>query len=159
MTIRKAQSKDIQNILKLMLNFSGAYPAEYVNSKKRGSIRWLLENIIKAKDKIDSASFVFEEAGEVIGHIAYYKDDRCFEGGVYELRALIVNKKYQHKGCGTLLTKFIEQELKMIKARLIWLQTNKNETKFYQTLGYKVIAVYKNYWGKGRDRYVLGKYF
>ena len=154
--IRKLRKKDIKAIAGIMLEFPGAYPTDYINSKKRGSIRWLLEYALRGKDKFDVGSFVLEANGRVVGHIAYFKDDRAFAGGVYEMRALIVDKEYQGKGCGKKLIKYLEGELKKIKARIIWMQTEE-EASFYEKLGYKMIAIYKNYWGKGRDRYILGR--
>lgn len=155
--IRKLQKKDIKSVIGIMLEFPLAYPSNYINSKKRGSIRWLLEYALRSKDKFDIGSFVLEIDNKVVGHIAYFKDDRAFSGGVYEMRALIVDKKHQGKGCGKKLIESLEEELKKIKTRIIWLQTEKEEVSFYKKVDYKLIAVYKNYWGKGRDRYVFSR--
>ncbi len=155
--IRKLQKKDIKSIVGMMFEFPLAYPSNYINSKKRGSIRWFLAYALRSKDKFDIGSFVLEMDHKVIGHIAYFKDDRVFSGGVYEMRALIVDKKYQGKGYGKKLIEYLEEELKKIKARIIWLQTEKEEADYYKKLGYKLIAVYKNYWGIGKDRFVLGR--
>lgn len=141
-----------------MQDFPDSYPDYYVNSTKRGGIKWLLQYALSSKDILDVGSFVAELDGKIIGHIAYYKDVRCFEGGVYELRALIVDKNYQQKGYGGDLIAFAEKNLKEIRARIIWLQTEKEGTPYYEKLGYSLIAVYKDFWGKNRNRYVMGKY-
>ena len=154
--IRKLQKKDIKAITQMMLEFSDSYPKDYVNSKNRGSIKWLLQYALVSKDKFDVGSFVLELNGKVIGHIAYYKDERSFEGLVYELRALVIDKNYQNKGFGTKLIKYLEKELKKLKARIIWLQTGKKSV-YYKKLGYKLVAIYRNYWAKNKDRYVMAR--
>lgn len=156
--IRKLQQKDIKTILGIMKEFPESYPSYYVNSLKRGGVKWLLNYAFRVKDIFDAQSFVLETGGKAIGHINYYKDVRSFEGMVYELKALIIDKKYQGKGYGAKLMKFAERKLRKIKARIIWLQTNKKEAAFYKALGYKPVEVYRNYWGKNRHRYVLLKY-
>lgn len=156
--IRKLRGKDIVAIMKIMGDFPDSYPPYYVNSLKRGGIKWLLCYILRVKDIFDAAGFVLEDSGKIIGHIAYWKDVRCFEGGVYELRALVVGKNYQGKGYGEKLIKHAEKELQKIKTRMIWLQAEKKELAYYRKLGYKKIAIYKNYWGKNRHRFIMGKY-
>lgn len=156
-SIKPTKEKDINKVCKLMLPFPKSYPKHYVNSTKRGGIKWLLQYATKSKDKYDVKSYILELNKQIIGHVIYYKDVRCFEGGVYELRALVINSSYANKEYGKLLLNHIEKELKKINARMLWLQTDKSKYKFYLKQKYSLVGIYKNYWGKDKDRYVFSK--
>lgn len=151
--IRNLQKEDIPVIIKIMLQFPVTYPKAYVNSDKRGSILWLLKYVLSPEDIYDGGSFVLEVDNQIVGHVAYFRDTRCFEGGVYELRALVVDKKYQNKGYSEQLIKHVENELKKIGGRSVWLQTGRKEmVPYYKSMGYKLIGKYPNYWGTGKHR-------
>lgn len=156
--IRKLQKKDIKTIIKIMSDFPNAYSEEYISSVKRGSIKWMLSYILSCGNIFDSRSFVLLFDNKVIGHIAYMKDTRSFEGKVYELRALSIDKEFQNKGYGKKLIKYIENKLKKIKAEIIWMQTGgKNKILYYEKLGYKLLCKWENYWGDGKSRYIMLK--
>jgi GNAT superfamily N-acetyltransferase len=156
--IRDLQKEDISTIIKIMFEFPATYPEDYVNSNKRGSIRWLLNYLLHPEDIYDGGSFVLEVDNKIVGHAAYLKDTRCFEGGVYELRALVVDKKYQNRGYSEKLIKHLESELKKISGRSVWLQTGRKDiTSYYKSMGYKSIGKYPNYWGPAKHRYILSK--
>lgn len=126
--------------------------------KKRGGIQWLLNYALSSKDIFDVRNFVLEVDNKIIGHIAYIKDVRCFEGGIYELCALVVDKSHQGKDYGKQLIRHTETELKKINARIAWMQTGeKNKIDYYKKLGYKLIAEWKNYWGINKHRYVMSR--
>ncbi len=153
--IRNLQKEDIEVITKMMLKFPGSYPANYVNSGKRGGILWLLEYVLSPQDKYDARSFILEEDDQIVGHIAYMSDVRSFECDVYELRALVVDKERQGKDYGKQLFKHAETELQKIKARIIWFQTGKEEVPYYEKLGYEFLFEWKDYFGAGQHRYIM----
>jgi len=157
--LRPTTKKDVSKICKLMLPFPDLYAEYYVNSKKRGGIKWLLKYALKAGDEYDAKSYVAELDGKIVGHIAYYKDIHCFQGGVYGIRALVVDKNKRGKGYSKILIRHIENELKKIDARIAWMQTDKKSHKYYLSQKYFLVCIFKNFWGKGLDRYVLSKNF
>ncbi|TAN57572.1 GNAT family N-acetyltransferase [Patescibacteria group bacterium] len=157
--IRQLRENDIKAIVLMMLEWPSSYPRGYVLSYKRGGIRWLLHYIVKEDNSLEGQSWVLEINKGVIGHIAYLKDVRCFEGGVYELRGIVVHEDFQKKNYGTKLIRHALKELRKIKARLVWLQTGEAATQYYRKLGFELIAEYKHYWGENKHRYVMGKYF
>ncbi len=156
--IRKLQKKDIKEIIKIMTGFPDAYSKDYISSTRRGSIKWILSYILSCDDIFNSESFVLLSNDKIIGHIAYMKDIRSFEGKVYELRALAIDKEFQGKGYGKRLIKYIENELRKIKTEIICMQTGgKDEDLYYEKLGYKLLCEWENYWGDGKSRYVMLK--
>ena len=161
--IREIKKEDINKICKMMLAFPDSYAEYYVNSTKRGGIKWLLRYAVKSRDKYDVKSYVMEDNKQIIGHIAYMKDVRCFlpcsEEGVYEMQALAIYTGKTGKGYGKILLNHVENELKKIDARMLWLQAGKQSCKFYLNQGYYLVGVFKNYWGKNLDRYLLFKNF
>lgn len=157
--IRDLRRGDIKHILKIMAQFPDAYPPLYRNAKTRGGIVWLLNYALSCHDPIDARSFVLEVDDQIAGHIAYLRDVRCFEGGVYELRAMVLDRQYYRMGYGEDLVEYLLEELKKIKTRLVWLQTGKYSMSFWHKCGFKQIARYPNYWPKFRSRHILGMYF
>ena len=155
--IRDTRREDIDKICKIMCFFPDSYHENYVNSIKRGGVKWLLRYAIESKDKYDIKLYVMEKNKQIIGHIAYYKDVRCFQGGVYEMQALAIDSDKTNRGNGKALLKHVENELKKINARILWLQTNKYFYEFYLNQGYYLVGIFKNYWGKYSDRYLLSK--
>ena len=153
--IREIKKEDINKICEIMLAFPDFYPEFYVNSTKRGGIKWLLRYAVKSNDKYDVKSYVIEEDGQIVGHIAYLKDICCFQGGIYDIRALAVDANKTGNDYGKILLRHIKNELKKIKARMLFLQTSKDSYKFYLRQGYVLEHIIKNYWGKGSDRYIL----
>src|SRR3989344_256588 len=95
--IRNLREGDVEAVLRIMSDFPDAYGASYRDSEKRGGIRWLFHYALSQNDPLDARCFVLELDGKVVGHLAYLKDVRCFEGGVYELRALAVDKDHQKR--------------------------------------------------------------
>ncbi len=159
--IRLLQKRDISGLLKIMEEFSDAYSSIYLNSLKRGSIRWLFNYFLNCKDRKEVTCYVLLHNRKVIGHCGYLRDVRAFEGGVYELRALVIAKEYQGEKLSELLRNHIEEKIKKLSGRIIWLQTsstNKVEkNKYFKKLGYKLIVAYEDYWGDKRNRLVYLK--
>jgi ribosomal protein S18 acetylase RimI-like enzyme len=156
LNIRRLKEDDIDYVMEIMAKFPESYPREYLSSNKRGSIKWLLNYLLSPEDDYDGGSYVLVSWGSIIGHIAYIKDVRCFEGGVYELSAFVVDKDYQGKSFGKKMIEFAENMIRKLGGRIIWLQTE-SKMGYFEKLGYKEIAVFPNYWGKGRDRHIKFK--
>jgi len=154
--IRELRFEDIDSVIKLMLKFPDVYPEHYAKSRRMGGITWLLEYILEKNDRLEGNSFVLELNNEVIGHAAYRKDFRCFEGGVYEIMALAVKRENHGKGYGKRLSKFVKDELRDIGGRIAWLQTgNENTVNRYLLEGYSITGYWPGYWGDERVRYQL----
>ena len=156
--IRSLTIKDVEKVLDILDKFPEAFSVKYVFSKKRGGIKWLLKYVLSADDIYDVGSFVLEIGGKVIGHIAYLKDVGCFEGGVYELKALAVCKDKQQQSYGERLIRHAENALMKIGGRIIKLQTGDAALiKYYENLGYKVIGEIKNYWKEGANCFIMSR--
>jgi len=159
LAIRSLEGKYIKGIMHMMLEFPQSYTKDYVMSRKRGSIRLLLKYLLSLSSENfnEGGSYVLVDVKDkVIGHIAYLRDERCFEGGVYEIRGLVVDEDWQGFNLSSGLLYHVLATIKNLGGRIVWLQTEKKEMEeFYKKIGFKLTAVYKNYWGKGRNRYIM----
>ena len=158
MIIKKTIKNNIPILMAMMEKHPDAYSKDYIFSDKRGSIASFFERALN-NDQDDCGSFVIEESGKIIGHLGYQKDARCFQGGVYELVALIIDDYFTGKGYAHKLTERVTRELGEIGARIVWLQTEGvDKEKIFERFGFKRQSVWPDYWGNGRERIVMIKY-
>lgn len=160
MATQKTQSKDIRMIIGLMKQYPDDYSQKYLNSTERGSMRNILNYAAKAEPS-EAGSFIAKLEDQVIGHIAYMRDVRNFEGRIFEMIGLVIGKRFSHLGLGTALVLDLLHHLERNQmAQSVWAQTeNKSNIAFYESFEFKHIATFPNYWGLGRDRYIVAKYF
>jgi ribosomal protein S18 acetylase RimI-like enzyme len=96
--------------------------------------------------------FGYIDKGKIIGYVTLIP---FFPGYKHcELYWVAVSKKYQGKGIGTALVRYIEKYAKENKFRKIFLYTNKKMKKtrrFYEKLNYKKINEFKGYYGYKRN--------
>ena len=133
MKIRKAGKKDLKEVAELMIN-------EY--SKPPFKENEPIKNVLKSlkfyynKAKINIA----EEDKKIIG-VVVFQIEQWWEGSVIIIQALAVNEKFQKKGVGKLLMKFVERYALNKNVKRIYFGTNKKSSaiKFYKKLGYAII--------------------
>ena len=125
--IRKAQIRDISDILKMNEEFNG------VRSTFK-AMKYSLENnnelVYVAVDNDKAIGFI---CGQMYGSI-------CYQNGLQgELTELFVDKEYRQRGVATKLIKTIEDELIKSNVQEIYLKTglnNKKARKLYEKCGY-----------------------
>lgn len=153
--IRTLQKADVKKVQQLMLKDPDVYPKEYVRSRKPGSIFRLLYSIISVSDNYVGQSYKLVLENEIIGHIAYWQDQRRFLMPTYELRGLVIDSDYRGNGYGRELIKHVENKLLSINARDVWLVTGRDEHKYYIRQGYEIVSIWYKYWGDSHGYFMI----
>lgn len=86
---------------------------------------------------------VDENSGEIIGVVKLFEK----EPGVGWFSHMAVAPKYQHKGVGKLLLKFIEDEAKQEGFKIIGCMARLNTTVFFEKANYKINGLPSHYIG------------
>jgi len=132
MKIKKAQTKNLREIGIIM---------KEVFSKPPFNEKSSLSSILKSlhfyykKDKI----YFAQENKEIIG-VVIFGIEEWWEDAVLIIQDLAVKNKYQNKGIGRYLMKFVEAYAREHKVKRIYFQTHKKSrgVYFYKKLGYKI---------------------
>jgi ribosomal-protein-alanine N-acetyltransferase len=90
---------------------------------------------------------------EVVGYIMF---DALYDSGI--IISLAVSQKFRRRGIGGLLLTKALEKLKKLGAKEVLLQvevTNSSAINFYKKFGFMVEDLMPNYYGKGRDAYLM----
>ena len=149
MKIRKAALKDLNLIVKI--NRDSQDPLDKIIGITDQDMKNMCSNLLKYKK---AEFYVYKNIA-----LACFKQD--FVGYKNcELFLLLVSKKYQNKGIGTKLLKFIENHAKKRKFRAIYIYTHPIHTvaiRLYRKNGYKKINEFPNYYSNGDKSLLFGK--
>jgi len=131
MIIKKATSKDIGKIAKLMLEEFRKPPYN-----ERASLKSVLKSL-NFYFKLGKVYFATTE-DEIMG-VVVFKIEQYWEGPVIIIEDLAVKKQFKTKGVGKALLNEVENYAKKNQLRKILFKTNKKSSavKFYQKYGYK----------------------
>jgi len=154
--IRELQKNDRKKVLDLMNEFPEVFPSQYLNGGGFGGMSSFL-NFARSGNGKDIGSFVIEVDGIVAGHIAYCKDVKQFEGGIYELKAVVVGGSFHKKGYGDKLVRYALKKLEEMKARCIYLIAQKPNLLYFTRFGFDIIGLHEYFIDGNKKRYVLGK--
>jgi len=129
--IRKANSKDIREIAKLMLEEFKKPPFN-----ESASLNAVFKSL-KFYFKIGKVYVAIENG--IIGVVAF-KVEQYWEGPVIIIEDLAVKDKFKKQNIGKILMNNIENYAKKNKIKIIRFKTNKKSSavKFYQKYGYKI---------------------
>ncbi len=105
---------------------------------------------------LDLAAFtVCRSGGEVVGYaIGVLEKDKG------HLLNIAVSKAYQGRGLGKVLLSLVEEEMRKRGARMMYLEVRKDNIRaieFYESQGYHVSGVKKEYYSDGVDALVMEK--
>lgn len=157
MRIRPVEEKDWK-ILKNIVHAQDHF--------RQAEIRVALEIIsfvLKQQSEEDYIIRVVErEDYEILGYICYGKAP--LTDAVYDLYWIIVHPAYQNQGAGSLLLDYAQRDLKRRQARLLLIETSSlpayaKPRAFYSKHGFQEIARIKDYYEKGDDKIIFGKFF
>ena len=136
MTIRKATSKDVKGIVKL-LAYLFAQEVEFSFNKKLQ--KKALRKIIN--DKTIGEIFVVVKKDKIVGCVnILYTFSTALGGKVALLEDMVISPKYRRKSLGTKLLKFTINYLVKKHIKRITLLTDKDNNKahnFYENLNFK----------------------
>ena len=137
--IRNASIEDIEIINNLGNLVSNTFSKSY--------------NISNYLENNNYIILVYTENSIVKGFILIYKNI-----DYYELEMIVVDSKERHKGIGTKLLKYFEENY-LQKDDEIYLEVavnNENALKLYQKFGYEIINIRKKYY-QGIDANIMKK--
>jgi len=120
----------------------------------------LVNIYINDESQKDYEIFVDDENG-IRGYVCI--GPRPLTVGTYDLYWIAVNPKVQSKGIGSGLIRFVEDNLKQKKGRLILIETSgkssyEKERKFYEKNLYEMLVNIKDFYNIGDSLVIYGKY-
>lgn len=136
--IRLEEKKDYQKVENLIReSFWNVY-------EKGCSEHYIMHNIRKTDNYIKKLSYLIEENGEIIAHIAYVKGNIYLNNGTEEEILIIgpisVLPKYQNLGYGSKLMKYTLDIVKKMNYPLIVLT---GDPKYYSRFGFETASNYE----------------
>jgi ribosomal protein S18 acetylase RimI-like enzyme len=135
-----------------------------------GVARFTEEEVRCAMELVDQA-LQHPERGEYLVHVL--EDDHGVEGyvcfgatplteGVFDLYWIAVDPRQQGQGFGQLLLRFVENEVRRARGRMLLIETSSKESygptlRFYQRSGYDEISRIKDFYRIEDDKVVFCK--
>ena len=122
----------------------------------------LIDIYLSQPDQKDYQVVVAEdENGRVVGYMTY--GPTPLTAGTWDLYWIAVSPEVQGRGCGHLLVRYLEDEVKKNNGRLVMIETSSQPKylptrKFYEKLGYREMARIPDFYRPGDDRVIFGKY-
>jgi GNAT superfamily N-acetyltransferase len=113
------------------------------------------------KGEASGYSFLFaEQDNEVVGY-ACYGPIGCTIGS-YDLYWIAVDPARQRAGLGRKLVAEVEQRIRIVGGRHIYIETSGQPQytptrKFYERCGYQAVAVHKDFYDQGDDKWIWQK--
>jgi GNAT superfamily N-acetyltransferase len=148
--IKKAQEKDINNLIELMQKAEGDRSKEWAEERAK---RFVLDN----KNRL---IIIAEEKGKLVGYLGLkrYEDNRARDfidiNKFAWITWIAVLLEYRNKKIGSKLLKFSEEFAKNYDKLGIVLDCREKVTPFYIKNGYKIVGEYEH---NKIPRYVLEK--
>ncbi|MCC6740712.1 MAG: GNAT family N-acetyltransferase [Planctomycetia bacterium] len=105
---------------------------------------------------------VAEEDGRVLGYACWGL--ASLSDGTWDLYWVAVDARGRGRGIGRMLVEHCEEVVKKERGRSLLVETSsrpgyEGTLAFYRSLGYEVLARFRDYYTAGDDKVVFGKYF
>ncbi|MBC7363393.1 MAG: GNAT family N-acetyltransferase [Candidatus Aminicenantes bacterium] len=155
--LRPMEKTDRQPVLEL-IRATGFFTPDEVKVAEE-----LIDIYLNQPEQRDYFVVVVEnEKGQVAGYMTY--GPTPLTEGTWDLYWIAVSPSEQGKGYGQELVRWLEEEVKRKKGRLILIETSSQPKyeptrKFYEKLGYAEVARIPDFYRPGDDRVIFGKYF
>ena len=153
-TIRKAiTDEDKKAIIELI---KSGFDKDDLGFAKRYYDKFFSDDKMIHNDEV----FVAELDGRIVGVIGYCGDYFSTENS-YWLGWFIVAKNHQGQIIGHKLLETVENELREYKIKKLYAaaeRKNHKAIKFYKDHGFEKEGCLRDYYGKGEDQIILGKY-
>lgn len=150
MKIRQYDNNDWQDVIDAIGTFSEAHR------------RLAIEEIPKILAKNGAAFWVCEEDDKVVGILGYRKDDDVNAIGIYWAEWGYVHKDYRGKGIATKLWDVIEDNLRQLGCRKLYLDVGNEQDhcdaiRLYKKRGYVMEGLCPDFWDEGEDFLIFAK--
>lgn len=139
--IRRAKPGELGTIISLLrLNLDTFSKTEVASAVKN------VREFIRQKK-----FFIARVSDRIVGCAGFEKQDDT--DGVYSLNWLAVHPDFKRKGVATALCNLIEERVKRLGARLIFLNAGSGEANrhFYRKMGFKKSGRISKYYGEAKD--------
>ena len=154
MNIRPARREDRARILQILIA-----TARFTEEEVLCAIE-LVDESFAHPEKVEYIVHVLEDQGAVQGYVCFGATP--LTDGVYDLYWIAVDPKRQGQGFGQVLLKFVENEIKRDRGRMLLIETSSKETygptlRFYERSGYTEISRIKDFYRVQDDKIVFCK--
>jgi ribosomal protein S18 acetylase RimI-like enzyme len=154
MNLRPAEQKDRDRIHEILLS-TGRFTEEEVRCAME-----LVDESLTQPEKGDYIVQVVDSAGTVTGYACY--GPTPLTDGVYDLYWIAVDPRHQGQGYGQVLLRWVENEVKRKRGRMLLIETSSKESygstlRFYLRSGYEEITRIKDFYRIEDDKLVFCK--
>jgi ribosomal protein S18 acetylase RimI-like enzyme len=155
--IRKLKRTDRSRLRKILID------TNHFNGEEIKVAMELIDIYLNSRRQKDYIIYVYEtdDSKKTAGYICYGR--RPLTEATYDLYWIAVDPNIHGKGIGSILVRFMEDDIRKIKGNLVLIETSgkehyAGERKFYEKNGYDVQTIIKNFYKPGDDLYVFRKY-
>jgi ribosomal protein S18 acetylase RimI-like enzyme len=159
MKIRPAERSDRDRILEILVA-----TARFTADEVRCAID-LVDQALDHPDRSEYLTYVLEEPDSgprkvIQGYVTYGATPLA--DGVFDLYWIAVDPKHQGQGFGQVLLRFVENEVRRHRGRMLLIETSSKESyaptiRFYQRSGYDEISRIKDFYRIEDDKVVFCK--
>lgn len=154
MNIRPARPEDRERIHEILVGV-----AIFTDDEVRCAAE-LVDESFAHPEKGDYIVHVVEGQGGIQGYACY--GPTPLTDGVYDLYWIAVDPKHQGHGFGYVLLRFVENEIKRQRGRMLLIETSSKDTygatlRFYERSGYEEISRIKDFYRIEDDKIVFCK--
>jgi len=152
-TLRLLETVDLEATVRMI----GLYSAEHSRSARR-----TFEKFVAGRLADQVEDWVAELAGNIVGCMGFEPDNDEDAQGIYWTSYLFVHPAYYRRGIGSYLANAIEQRLKSLGARKIYLDVGNARDQpeaigFHTKHGYVKEGELKDFFRAGEDKLIFGK--
>jgi ribosomal protein S18 acetylase RimI-like enzyme len=155
MNIRPLESDDRSALFDILLSV-GNFNAMEVKVAME-----LIEDRLTKQETSDYAIYVLEDSNRVIvGYVCFGKTP--LTASTYDFYWMAVHPKYQRRGFGRMLIKFVEHEVLSRGGKRLILETSSLESyqrtvQIYRHAGYEMVARVRDFYRDGDDKLIFVK--
>ena len=156
MNVRPAELKDRERIQQIL-----AASSLFTEEEVRCAIE-LVDIFLDPEDaeSRDYITDVVEDEGGVQGYVTF--GPTPLTDGVYDLYWIAVDPKQQGRGFGQVLLRFVENEVRRRKGRMLLIETSSKGSyastmRFYERAGYAEVSRIRDFYRLGDDKLVFCK--
>lgn len=118
------------------------------------------ENIDKGEEKSGYIFLIVEENGTPVAFACYGKNPGTIDS--YDLYWIAVHKNQRGNGIGKIIMKKVEEHVKQLKGKKLWIETSSRELynptrEFYLKTDCELVAELPDYYGDGDSKCVFLK--
>jgi len=156
MKIRPARKADRDRILQILIATE-----RFTADEVRSAIE-LVDQALRTPSRPDYVVHVAEDREGVLGYVLHGPTPKT--EGVYDLYWIAVVPAQQRHGVGDALLRFVEDQVKLDRGRMLLIETSSKRSyeparEFYESHGYREISRIKDFYRIEDDKIVYGKTF